>query len=556
MTKIADTLLDILSAHGVKHLFGLPGDAINDITDAVRRQSDISFIQVRHEESGAFAASAQAKLTGQLAACVGTAGPGAIHLLNGLYDAKLDHAPLIAITGQVETGGIGTQQHQEVHLERLFADVTVYNQTIVSPEQVPAVFYEACQAAIARSGVAHVSIPTDIAGHSANEILPGKNKVVSPPLILPKTAVTIQAVDLINAADQITILAGIGCAGARAELIAFAESLQAPIVRTLKAKEIIDDDHPMCVGGLGLLGGRPAVKAMDDCDLLIMVGTDFPYLDFYPKSAKTIQIDHYMTQIGKRKPVDVGIVGDAKQTLAILTERIQGARTEAFLKSCQSEMQTMLDHERGLEEKTSSPLAPPYVLGTLGKIAPQNTIFTCDTGTVTAWAARHLRLKNQQRFILSGNLASMAFAFPAALGARLAYPERPVVALAGDGAFTMLMGDFVTAVKYALPIVILVLNNRKLGFITLEQEVKGLPDWGTDLHNPDFAAFAKCCGGEGLTVEKSEQLEPALKAAFSSKVPTIINISVDPEALILPPEIKLSQAIGFSMAKLRELFST
>ncbi len=554
--KIADRLLEILSTYGVQQLFGIPGDAINDITDAVRRHSSIKFIQMRHEEAGAFAPSARAKLTGRLAACVGTAGPGAIHLLNVLYDARLDHAPVIAITGQVETGEIGTQQHQEVRLEQLFADVSVYNQTIVSQDQVPAVFEEACQAAISERGVAHVSLPTNIAGGSTNRRSDRKLKVVLPAQIIPDPAACDQAVELIDAADKITIFAGIGCAAARTELIAFAEKLKAPIIRTLKAKEVIDDEHSLCIGGLGLLGGRPAVKAMDDCDLLIMVGCDFPYLDFYPKSAKTIQIDNKRTHIGKRHPVDVGVVGDARQTLTILLEHIRARRADDFLKARQSDIRSMLDQQQWLEEKTGLPISPPYVLSTISRLAPSDTIFTCDTGTVTAWAARHLHMKEQQRFILSGNLASMAFAFPGAIGAQLAFPDRKVIALAGDGAFSMLMGDFVTAVKYSLPIIAVILNNQKLGFITLEQEVKGLPDWGTDLHNLDFAAFARACGGEGYSIKRPEDLEPALKKALKAPGPIIIDVAVDPKALILPPEIKLSQAVGFSLAKLREFFSS
>ncbi|GAK33093.1 pyruvate oxidase [Iodidimonas nitroreducens] len=550
--NVSDVLLKILSRHGVRHLFGIPGDAINDVTDAIRRQDEIAFIGVRHEEAGAFAASAQAKLTGQLGACMGTSGPGAIHLLNGLYDAKLDHAPVIAITGQVATGFIGTEYHQEVRLERLFADVAVYSQTVMTEEQVPAVFLEACHAALAHRGVAHISLPTNISGRTVSSSQTQNLLRAASGRIAPALAECRDAVDLINGSKKIAILAGIGCHGARDELIDFATALQAPIVRSLKAKEVIDDDHPLCIGGLGMLGGKPGVKAMDACDLLIMVGTDFPYHDFYPRDAKIIQIDIEPTRIGRRHPVDVALMGHAAATLTTLRGQISQDRSGDFLGKMQDEMKQWLQDQEKAEQSDAIPIHPPRVMQALQKRAPADSIFMCDTGTVTAWSARHLRLKPGQRYSLSGGLASMAYALPGAIGAQLAYPESRVFALAGDGAFAMLMGDFVTAVKYDLPIIILVFNNAKLGFITLEQEAKGLPEWGTDLLNPDFAAFAKACGGLGLSVEEPDQLEPTLDEALAAGQPTVIDIKVDPEALIMPPKISLSQAKNFGLAKIRE----
>lgn len=550
---VSDVLIKILAAYGVRHLYGIAGDAINDVLDAVRRQDEVAFIGVRHEESGAFAASAQAKLTGQLCACVGTAGPGAIHLLNGLYDARLDHAPVIAITGQVATGFIGTEHHQEVHLERLFADVAVYSQTVTSAAQVPAVFLEACRAAIAHRGVAHIILPTDVSGRSA--AMPSSRHLeAASGRISPTAADCEAAVAMIDAAQQVVILAGIGCAGALGELVAFAEAVKAPIVRTLRAKDVIDDSHPLCIGGLGMLGGKPAVRAMDACDLLIMVGTDFPYLDFYPESARTIQIDIQPTQIGKRHPVDVALVGHAGPTLAALTSRVKPGRSASFIEAMQQEMRDWLGKQHEHERSDAVPIHPPRVMAALAEMAPDDAIFVCDTGTVTAWSARNLRLKPGQRFTLSGGLASMAYGLPGAIGAQLAYPGRRVFALAGDGGFAMLMGDFVTAVKYELPIIVLVFTNDKLAFITLEQEAKGLPDWGTALTNPDFAAFAHACGGMGISVARPEELAPAIAQALASGKPTIIDIAVDPNALIMPPSISVSQAMNFGLAKVREAF--
>lgn len=550
---VSDVLLEILAAHDVEHLFGIPGDAINDVTDALRRQDRIRFIGVRHEETGALAASVQAKLTGRLTACMGTSGPGGIHLLNGLYDARMDHAPVIAITGQVASGVLGTEAHQEVRLDRLFADVAVYSQTVTTEAQVPEVFLEACQAAIAHRGVAHVSIPTDVSGRN----VPGGSgqpfKAAVAGRISPVAAECDAALDLIARSEGIAILAGIGCLGARDELLAFAEAAQAPIVRSLKAKEIIDDDHPLCAGGLGLLGGKPAVRAMDECDLLIMVGTDFPYRDFYPESAKVIQIDIEPTRIGRRHPVDIGLVGHAGPTLATLTDGLE-ARTEgAFLKGIQAHMADWRKSRDKDEASDATPISPPRLVSALSKVAPDNAIFIADTGTSTAWAARHLHVRAGQRFTLSGGLATMAIGLPGAIGAQLAYPDRRAIAIVGDGAFSMLSGDLVTAVRYKLPIVVVVLNNSKLGFITLEQEAKGLPDWGTDILNPDFMEMAKACGAAGFRVTEPGGLEPVLTEALAETGPAVVDVVVDPDALVMPPTINASQAWHFGLAKLREL---
>ena len=552
--NVADALIRILAAHGVERVFGIPGDAINDVTDAIRRQDEIAFIGVRHEEAGAFAASATAKLTGQLAVCVGTAGPGAIHLLNGLYDAKLDHAPVLAVTGQVARGFIGTQAHQEVDLKALFTDVAVYNETITTPDQAPEILLRACHAAIARRGVAHVSIPTDVAGETCGFDGCRPLGPARPGRVAPDAGDCAAAAGMIGAAVKVAILAGVGCAGARDELIAFAEAAQAPIVRSLRAKEVIDDDHPMCIGGLGLLGGRPGVKAMDGCDLLVMVGTDFPYLDFYPKGAKIIQIDIERTHIGRRAPVDMGLVGDAGGSLTALADALDTPRDGAFLRDMQAEMTRWRTLRDKAEADTATPIRSPALMRAISDAAPDDAIFLADTGTATAWTARHLRVRPGQRYTLSGGLATMAFAFSGALGAQLAYPDRRVIAICGDGAFAMLMGDYLTAVKHGLPIVTVVLNNAKLGFIQLELEAKGLPDWGTDLTNPDFAAVAVACGGWGRKVAAPDEMGPALREALAQDGPALLDVMVDPDALIMPPKVGLSQAVNFGLAKVREAF--
>ncbi|WP_068414629.1 thiamine pyrophosphate-dependent enzyme [Labrenzia sp. OB1] len=554
--RVAELVLEALYQHGVRQVFGIPGDAINDFTYALHNRSDMDFVLVRHEEAGAFAASAQAKLTGELSCCMGTAGGGSIHLLNGLYDAKMDKAPVIAITGQVATDFIGTGYHQEVDTERLFSDVAVYSKTVMDPGQLPGILLEAIKAALSERGPAHISVPTNIAGRKV-PFIPGNLQLAkAQSQITPADTALRQAADMINGSSKPVILAGIGGAEAKDDILELAAKLKAPIVRTLRAKDWIDERHVDCVGGLGLLGGRAGSKAMDGCDCLIMLGTDYPYVDFYPKSAKTIQVDRDIRQLGKRTTIDVPLHGDVGSTLKALVPLITDKSSEGFRQSIREIHEK--ERKSWVKEETSSdtPLKPQTVLATVGDLAPENAVFLCDTGTVTAWSARHLQVHDGQRFVLSACLGTMAFAMSGALGAQLKFPDRPVVALAGDGGFAMLMADFVTAVRYELPITVVILENKKLGFIALEQEGKGLPEHSIDLVNPDFVAFAKACGGVGLRADSYDSLQSALKEAFSNNLPTVINAVVDPEALIVPPEINMSQAYHFGLAKTRESFET
>ena len=549
--NVAELIVKILKEQGVRHLFGIPGDAINDLMEAVRQADGIDFIQVKHEEAGALAASIQAKLTGELTACVGTSGPGAIHLLNGLYDAKMDHAPVIAITGQVETQYLGTSYHQEVDLQRLFSDVAVYSQTISTEQQVPDVILEGCRAAISHHGVAHINLPSDIAQKKAH--IPGKkiSDVRFGARIAPSVADCHDATKLIDQSERICILAGIGTAGAREELIELSDHLKAPIVRTLRAKDVIDDDHPNCIGGLGLLGGKPAMQALKDCDLLLMIGTDFPYKAFYPQDAKVIQIDREATQIGKRHPVDIGLVGQAKPAMAQLLSNTQ-PKASAFLEKAQQSMAKWRDSQEKIEHADEQPIRPQSLIQSLTTLAPDDAIFVCDTGTVNAWTARHLTVKPGQRFTLSSALGTMGVALPGAIGAKLAFPEQPVIALAGDGGFAMTMTDLVTAVHYDLPMVIVILNNQKLGFIKLEQEAAGLPAFGIDLHNANFVEIARACGADGARVEHIDELENAFTKAMASNKPFVVDVYVNADELVVPPVIEPGQALNFMKAKVKE----
>ncbi|HYW04142.1 MAG TPA: thiamine pyrophosphate-dependent enzyme [Gammaproteobacteria bacterium] len=551
---VSDLILEILAETGVRQIFGIPGDAINGLVDAVRRQTRIEFIQVRHEEAGAFAASAQAKLTGRLAVCVGTAGPGAIHLLNGLYDANRDHAPVLAITGQVDTTEVGTDYHQEVDLYTLFKDVAAFNQVVMRPEQLPRLIVQACRTALAHRTVAHLSLPVDVAKQPRQGDRRHAPVQVHRAATLPAREDLEAAAELLNRSRRVVILAGIGCQGAREELIALADRLGAPVVRSLRARDVIPDEHELSAGGIGALGGRPAVQAMAACDALLLVGTDFPYRDFFPEDAPAVQIDIDPTRIGKRYPVEVGLTGDAGLTLKALTERVRRREDRDFLEKTQARMRDFREDNRKAERSDQTPIRPQRLAATIGELARDDAVFTCDTGTVTIWAARHLRLRGEQRFTLSSSLASMAFAMPAAIGAQLAWPDRQVIALAGDGGLAMLMGDFVTAVKYHLPINVVVFNNSKLGLIRMEEEAEGIPDFQTDLLNPDFAAFARACGGAGFAATDPAELEGTLRQAFDTDAPTIVDVKINADELPLPPKIHPSQALGYGIARTKELF--
>ena len=550
--RVSELILEILSRYDVRHIFGVPGDAINDFTFAVKNREDMDFILVRHEESGAFAASAQAKLTGGLACCMGTAGGGAIHLLNGLYDAKLDHAPVVAITGQVATEFIGTGYHQEVDLERLFSDVCVYSKTVMDESQLPGVMLEACKAALSERAPVHINVPTNVAGRRLSVgrtdfeigLASGETRPCEPSLK--------RAADLINDHDKVCILAGVGASTAKYDVVNLAARLNAPIVRTLRAKDWIDDGHSDCAGGLGLLGGAPASKAMDECGLLIIIGADYPYTNFYPKKAKIVQIDPDVRQLGKRAHIDAPLQGHAAPTLQALLPMLKEKNDAGFKEMILSRQEKQRADWRDQETSDATPIKPQRLMAEITKHAPQNAIFLCDTGTATAWTARHLVVKGSQRYTLSSGLGTMAFALPGAIGAQLAYPDRPVIAIAGDGGFAMLMADFVTAARYDLPITVVVLDNQKLGFIALEQQGKGLPEHSIDLVNPDFAAFAESCGGVGIRVEKPDELEPALTAAFTNAKATVVSVAVSPDELIIPPKITLDQAYQFGLAKVRE----
>ncbi|MFT7417429.1 MAG: pyruvate oxidase [Glaciecola sp.] len=555
--KVVDHIVETLYEYGVRHVFGIPGDAINDLMDAIRRHGNIEFIQVRHEESGAFAASTQAKLTGKLAVCVGTAGGGAIHLLNGLYDAKLDHAPVLAITGQLPRCEIGNDSHQEINSSALFSDVTVFNQTLFASDRVPEIIQQACNSALIEKGVAHISLPVDVATEQV------ESGITCHPIAGTKTGDTKplasalnNVLRLIQQAEKIVVLAGVGAIPARQQLLTLLKKCNAPLIRTLKAKVLLPDEHEYSLGGLGLLGTRPSVDAINNCDLLVMLGTDFPYKEYYPGKAKVIQVDKDVRHIGRRCPVDLSIVGDVSEVLDQLLADLSQKDNDNFLTECRHQKMKWSREQSEKESSQDTPIKPQYLARSVGELANKDAIFLCDTGTVTAWVARHLPVTEHQLFTLSGNLATMAFSMAGAIGAQLKYPDRQVIALIGDGGFSMLMQEFITVVNRKLPIKIIIFNNAKLGLIQLEQESSGYPEYKTALENPDFSEFARLCGGEGWSVDRPELLVDALKEAFISTNACVIDVHVDPNELVMPPKLELSHAVNYSIAKTKEFINS
>jgi pyruvate oxidase len=549
---VSTVILDALAEVGVTHIYGLPGDAINGLVDATRRHASIEFVTVRHEEAGAFAACAQAKLTGTIGVVAGTAGPGAIHLLNGLYDAKLDQAPMLAITGQVESPLIGGASHQEIDLQALFEDVSVFSETIVDVGQMPRMAHDAIREALTQRGVSHLVVPSNMALAKVPDA--GGNLLLPPATVpAPDPDALEEASRLLNRAQAPTILLGIGARKAVDDVLALAETLGSPIIKTLRAKDLIPDDHPLVVGGLGLLGTSASVAAMDRTDVLLMVGTDFPYLDFYPEKAKVVQVDIEASHIGRRTEVDVPVVADAELAIADLLERVDRNDDRDHLETARADADDWARTMAKAEEDDAVPIRPQRLARSIREHCPRGSVFVVDTGAVTVWAARHLPVETGDRFILSAGLASMAFALPGAIGAKIAFPERNVVALTGDGGFSMLIGDLITAVDLELALTVVVFNNSRLGLIKMEQEEEGLPEFATQLRNPDFAQVARAMGAEGWRVENPADLSGALAGAIASPRPSVVDVVVNPGEITMPPKIEPGYVYRYAKAKVKEI---
>ncbi|WP_447980085.1 thiamine pyrophosphate-dependent enzyme [Candidatus Nitrospira bockiana] len=551
----ADILIDILHDWGVDVVFGLPGDGINGIMEALRtRQDRIRFIQVRHEEAAAFMACGYAKYTGKLGVCLATSGPGGLHLLNGLYDAKLDGQPVIAITGHHYHDLIDTHAQQDVDLDRVFEDVAVYNTRIMGPSHVENVAHVACRTALSYHGVAHINFPVDLQEHTVDERskrnLPNRvTDVMGRGAKLPDEGELLHASHILNNGSKVAILAGRGALGAGPELEQVADKLGAPIIKALLGKGAVPDDSPYTTGGIGLLGTKPSQEAMEACDTLLLVGTSFPYIEFYPKpgQARAVQIDLDPARIGLRYPVESGLVGDSRRVLRALLPLLYEKKDRSFLKQAQEGAKEWwaLMEERGTRKDT--PMKPQVVAWELGKRLSDTAIVSSDSGTITTWWARQIPAKRGQMFSVSGTLASMACGLPYTIAAQIAYPDRQCVAFVGDGGFSMLMAEFATAVKYRLPIKVIVIKNNTLGQIKWEQMVfLGNPEYGCDLHPINFAAFAQACGGTGLTVEDPNDCGRVLDQALATPGPVLVEAVVDPLTPPMPAKITMQQAAKFA----------
>ncbi|MCR4364846.1 MULTISPECIES: pyruvate oxidase [Bacillus amyloliquefaciens group] len=546
-------MTELLEQWGVGHIYGIPGDSINEFIEELRHErNNLTFIQTRHEEVAALAAAAEAKLTGQIGVCLSIAGPGAVHLLNGLYDAKADGVPVLAIAGQVASDEIGRDSFQEIKLEQMFEDVAVFNQQVHTAEALPDLLNQAIRTAYSKKGVAVLTVSDDLFAQKIK-----REPVYTSPIYLkadiePKKEHLVTCAQYINNAKKPVILAGQGLKSAKEELLAFADKAAAPIVITLPAKGVVPDSHPHFLGNLGQIGTKPAYEAMEECDLLIMLGTSFPYRDYLPDDTPAIQLDSDPAKIGKRYPVNAGIVSDAALGLKELTEYIEYKEDRRFLDACTEHMKHWWKEIEKDETEATHPLKPQQVIARLQDAAAEDAVLSVDVGTVTVWMARHFKMKKQD-FIVSSWLATMGCGLPGAIAASLAEPERQSIAICGDGGFSMVMQDLPTAVKYKLPITVVILNNENLGMIEYEQRVKGNIDYVTQLQNMDYAGFAESCGAKGIKVTKHEELAPAFHEALNSNEPVVIDAVIGDEPP-LPGKITYGQAKGFSKYMLKNFF--
>ncbi len=555
--NVADVLVDTLAARGVERIYGVAGDSLNGITDAIRRQEHMRWAHVRHEETAAFAAGAEAHLTGRLAVCAGSCGPGNLHLINGLYDCHRSRVPVLAIAAQIPSPEIGSGYFQETHPEHLFAQCSHYCELVSQPEQMPRVLEIAIQTALTRRGVSVIALPGDVALRDAVDDRPRLHFSEPKPSVCPSDDEIVALAKVLNGAKKITILGGAGCAGAHTELIELASRLKAPIVHAMRGKEFIEYDNLFDVGMTGLLGFSSGYHAMMNCDLLLMIGTDFPYRQFFPKDATIVQIDLRGEQLGRRTKVDHGLVGDTKTTLRALLPYLEQSTDEKHL---QASLEHYQKARKGLDELATGeagkkPIHPQYVVRVLDEIAAKDAVFSCDVGTPTVWAARYLTMNGRRRLLGSFNHGSMANALPQAIGAQVSHPGRQVISLSGDGGLAMLMGDLLSLRQLQLPVKVVVFRNDALAFVELEMKAAGLLDFATDLHNPDFAKMAEAAGLLGLTAETPEQVRPMITQALEHDGPALVDVHVSRQELSMPPTINLEQMTGFSLFMLKAVLS-
>ena len=554
---IADLITATLADAGVKRIWGVTGDSLNAINDSLRRLGTIEWMHVRHEEVGAFAAGAEAAATGELAVCAGSCGPGNLHLINGLFDCQRNRVPVLAIASHIPSSEIGLGYFQETHPTELFRECSHFCEMVTNPAQMPELLHRAMRTAIGERGVAVLVVPGDVSLLEVPKGTPTHFAQLAAPRLVPDAGEVAKLAALLNASKTVTMLCGAGCAGAHDEVVALAQALQAPIVHAFRGKEHLEWDNPFDVGMTGFLGFSSGYHAMKECDTLLMLGTDFPYRNFYPDKAKVAQIDRDPASLGRRVPIDLGLLGDVKETVTALLPHLAGGRPGKFLDAARNhyrKSRTALD-DLATPRPAGKPLHPQYVARVLDEVAADDAIFTADVGTPAIWTARYIHTNGKRRIIGSFNHGSMANAMPQALGAQAAFPGRQVVSLSGDGGFTMLMGDMLSAVQLDLPIKIVVLNNGTLGYVAMEMKAGGYVDTNVDLKNPNFAEIATLVGFKGIRVENSDALEGALREAFAHPGPALVDVVTATQELSMPPKIGLEQAKGFSLYMLRAIIS-
>ena len=555
--KIAEQLIDTLVKSGVERIYAVTGDSLNEVNEAVRKNDQIKWIHVRHEETGAYAAAAEAQLTGRPGCCAGSSGPGHVHLINGLYDAHRSGAPVIAIASTIPTGEFGTEYFQETNTIKLFNDCSYYNEVATTPTQFPRMLQSAIQTAVTRKGVSVIGLPGDLAKASAVAVDSSVINYPAPPEVCPSEEDLAQLADMLNKHTRITLFCGIGCRGAHEEVIALSEKLNAPVVYTFKGKMEVQYENPYEVGMTGLLGMPSGYYSMHEAEVLLMLGTDFPYSAFLPDDIKIAQIDIKPERLGRRAKVDIGLCGDVKLSIQSLLRMLNPKTDDSFLlkqlKRYEGVKKDLAAYTQDTGDVTK--IQPESVMAEIDKLSSDDAVFTVDTGMTCVWGARYLQATGKRHMLGSFNHGSMANALPQAIGAALAYPDRQVVALCGDGGLSMTLGDLETVVQYKLPIKIIVFNNRSLGMVKLEMEVDGLPDWQTNMLNPDFAQVAEAMGMTGFNVSDPEEVLTTLLNAFELDGPVLVNIMTDPNALAMPPKIEFGQMVGFAQSMYKLLIN-
>ena len=557
MTNVAETVVEIIEDAGVERVYGLPGDSLNGFTDAIRTSDGVTWEQVRHEESAAFAAAAEAALTGRLTVCAGSCGPGNLHLINGLFDANRSRVPVLAIAAQIPTAEIGSNYFQETHPQDLFRECSVYTELVSIPEQLPRVLEIAMRTAVEKRGVAVVVIPGEVflsesVGRKKSAPIRATRSVVR-----PADDELRQAAEILNSAKKVTILGGAGTEGSHRQVLEIAEKLKAPVVHALRGKDFLEYDNPYDVGMTGLLGFTSGYRAMEACDALLMLGTDFPYQQFYPSKAKIVQVDLRGEQLGRRTPIDLGLVGDVGDTvdalLPLLDEHTHRKHLDSSLKhyaKARKDLDDLADNDRNRE-----PIHPQYLARLVSELATDDAVFIPDVGSPVVWASRYLTMNGARRLIGSFSHGTMANAVPHAIGAQSAYPERQVIALSGDGGLGMLFGELLTIRQNKLPVKVVVFNNSSLNFVEVEMKAAGFVNFGTQLDNPNFADVANAMGIHGQRVEQPDDLEGALRTAFDHDGPALVDVVTAQQELSIPPAISAEQVRGFTLYAIRTIMS-